>query len=105
MYRGAARPLVRAPPLCPEIHGETGLCGAELSTPDKGAEAERAVVAMAETIRTAFQARGGAERVQLVATGAMTNVALLLSMYPEVAAMVDVSIMGGAHTGGNTSGQ
>ena len=33
---------------------------------------------------------GGGARVHLVATGALTNVALLLALYPEVAAMVEV---------------
>lgn len=34
-------------------------------------------------------------RVALVATGALTNVAVLLIMFPEVASMVDVYFMGG----------
>lgn len=42
------------------------------------------------------------ERVALVATGALTNVALLLILYPEVGAMVDITLMGGAMGMGNT---
>lgn len=42
------------------------------------------------------------ERVALVATGALTNVALLLILYPEVTAMVDITLMGGAMGMGNT---
>lgn len=37
-----------------------------------------------------------------MATGALTNVALLLSLYPEVVHMVDVVIMGGCMGVGNT---
>ena len=36
------------------------------------------------------------EKVQLVATGALTNVALLLILYPEVGRMIDITLMGGA---------
>ena len=42
------------------------------------------------------------ERVALVATGALTNVALLLILYPEVTAMVEITLMGGAMGMGNT---
>lgn len=34
--------------------------------------------------------------MQLVATGALTNVALLLILYPEVGSMIDITLMGGA---------
>jgi inosine-uridine nucleoside N-ribohydrolase len=45
-----------------------------------------------------------APRVALVCTGALTNAALLLSVYPQVAGVVEVFVMGGATTGvGNTS--
>lgn len=36
------------------------------------------------------------EKVQLVAMGALTNVALLLILYPEVCSMIDITLMGGA---------
>ena len=41
-------------------------------------------------------------RVQLVATGALTNVALLLALYPEACGMLEVTLMGGALGVGNT---
>lgn len=34
---------------------------------------------------------GGSKKVSLVATGALTNVALLLSVYPEIQSMIEVS--------------
>jgi hypothetical protein len=46
----------------------------------------------------------GQGRVVLVATGALTNVALLLALYPEVTECLrDIVIMGGAIGIGNTS--
>jgi inosine-uridine nucleoside N-ribohydrolase len=34
---------------------------------------------------------GSSKKVSLVATGALTNVALLLSVYPEIQSMIEVS--------------
>ncbi len=44
----------------------------------------------------------GGQRVDVVATGALTNIAVLFIMYPEVLSMVEVTIMGGALGLGNT---
>ena len=38
----------------------------------------------------------------LVATGSLTNVALLFTLYPEVLPMVEVVFMGGSMGAGNT---
>eukprot|EP00959_Pyramimonas_sp_CCMP1952_P181338 3791627-Pyramimonas_sp.AAC.1 len=46
--------------------------------------------------------RWGGGRVALVATGSLTNVALLLTLYPEVLPMVEVVFMGGSMGAGNT---
>jgi hypothetical protein len=44
------------------------------------------------------------EKVVLVATGSLTNVALLLAVYPEVKDLLkEIVIMGGAIGSGNTS--
>lgn len=40
--------------------------------------------------------------VQLVCTGALTNAALLVLLYPEVVPMIAVTIMGGCMGVGNT---
>ena len=41
-------------------------------------------------------------RVQLVCTGALSNAALLLMLYPEVMPMVEITLMGGCLGIGNT---
>jgi inosine-uridine nucleoside N-ribohydrolase len=46
--------------------------------------------------------RDAGERATLVCTGALTNAALLLSVYPELAPALRVVFMGGAVRGGNT---
>ena len=70
---GADRPLVREPFVAAYVHGETGLDGSELP-PAKGEPiAQHAVDFLAERV-------GG---ITLVATGPLTNVALLLARHPE----------------------
>lgn len=102
---GQGRPLMRAQPLlCPEIHGETGLDGPlggpVLPPAAHGPVEGKAVVVMFERISAAFRESG--VRVRVVATGALTNVALLIILYPEVLAMVEIVLMGGALGVGNT---
>ena len=61
-----------------------------------------AAVEMFERIRSAFRLRQ--QRVRLVATAALTNVALLLTLFPTVVErdMVEVVLMGGCLGVGNT---
>lgn len=97
---GAAKPLLRtAPLLCAEIHGESGLDGPlggpVLPAAPHAALPGKAPVRMFEAIAAAHArlvAAGAADArvVHLVATAALTNVALLLALYPEVADMIEV---------------
>eukprot|EP00927_Polykrikos_kofoidii_P050500 TRINITY_DN44409_c0_g1_i1.p1 TRINITY_DN44409_c0_g1~~TRINITY_DN44409_c0_g1_i1.p1 ORF type:complete len:392 (-),score=62.09 TRINITY_DN44409_c0_g1_i1:89-1195(-) len=113
VFTGAARPLIRGnarfaksdgddadhlPDV--EIHGETGLAGSptmDRYEPAAGViSEEKAVLAMARIILAS------AEPVALVATGSLTNVALLFSLFPEVLEKISVvSLMGGAMGIGN----
>jgi inosine-uridine nucleoside N-ribohydrolase len=84
------------------IHGESGLDGTtllpELTVQDK-VSGKKAVLAMAEGILA--QEKG---ELMLVATGSMTNMALLVSLFPEVVEWVKgVVIMGGAVKVGNVT--
>lgn len=100
VYRGADKPLTRPKRNCPEIHGESGLDGPDIPSAPKGAHPTPAVVAMAEALLSGDPA----DKPTLVATGALTNVALLFSVYPEVIdRLSELVIMGGAYQGlGNT---
>ena len=117
VYAGAARALVRPPRNCPEIHGETGLDrpgGGAVFPPAPpgscgGGESGHGALKLAECLlregrlrKAAFGEDAPGWRPQLVCTGALTNAALALSLYPELAGLVDVVLMGGAWTGGNT---
>ncbi|KAL9578944.1 MAG: hypothetical protein Q9212_005391 [Teloschistes hypoglaucus] len=100
-YAGAAKPLYREAVHAPEFHGTTGLDGTELlpqalvpPVQDCNAIGAMHQALMAESAGTPW----------LVATGALTNVALLFTSYPEVAEHIrGLSIMGGAVGNGFTN--
>ena len=80
------------------VHGETGLDGADLPRAETTIVDEHAI----ELIARMVLARPG--EITLVATGPLTNVALLLERYPDVGpALRDLVIMGGTLAGGNMS--
>jgi inosine-uridine nucleoside N-ribohydrolase len=89
--RGADKPLLRALTVAPEIHGVSGLDGADLPEPAFRGLAEHAADFL---IRTIMESR---EPVTLVPTGPLTNVALALLKEPELARRVRrIVLMGGA---------
>jgi len=89
---GAGRPLVRDPRVAADVHGETGLDGPDLPPPQAEPSPEHAVDFLAERVAGAT----------LIATGPLTNVALLLARYPE-AKPERIVLMGGAIAEGNVT--
>jgi inosine-uridine nucleoside N-ribohydrolase len=89
---GADRPLVREARFAPAVHGETVLDGPDLPPPSVAPAAELAVDVLASRL----------DGVTLVATGPLTNVALLLARYPE-AKPERIVLMGGAIAEGNVT--
>lgn len=89
---GAGRPLVREPRVAADVHGETGLDGPDLPPPQADPSPQHAVDFLAERI----------DGATLVATGPLTNVALLLARYPE-AKPERIVLMGGAIAEGNVT--
>jgi inosine-uridine nucleoside N-ribohydrolase len=88
---GAGRPLVRERSVAAEVHGQTGLDGPDLPPAARAPVREHAI----DWIADALSAHPGA--VTLVATGPLTNVALLLARHPDCADKLDrVVLMGGA---------
>jgi inosine-uridine nucleoside N-ribohydrolase len=95
---GADRPLVRERTTAAHVHGETGLDGPALPPPVKSPVDRHAVEFLAERIAAAPTA------VTLIATGPLTNVALLLASHPEAAARLErVVLMGGSIAEGNVT--
>ena len=94
---GADRPLVRAQETAAETHGESGLDGPELPEPTRTLDPRHGVQLLIDTVRA--HAPG---ELTLVATGALTNLALAARLAPDIVPRVrEVVLMGGSTTGGN----
>lgn len=96
VHSGAARPLVVEPRFAGFVHGESGLDGADLPPPGRGADSTDAVGFIIETVR----ANPG---TFVVATGPLTNIALALRAAPDlVDDVAGISLMGGGTFGNRT---
>ena len=105
VHSGAQHPLVNELREATNIHGQSGLAGAELAPPSRPPTSEDAVDFLAETIATehANGANGG-RGLWLIVTGPMTNVALAFTRDAGLAAKISgVSFMGGSTHVGNWS--
>ena len=95
---GAAGPLVRPLHVASEVHGESGLEGADLPVATVAARPEGAI----ELLRATLEAAPAP--VTIAAVGPLTNIALLLRTHPDVAERIaSLRIMGGAIGEGNTT--
>ncbi|KAI5814762.1 Inosine/uridine-preferring nucleoside hydrolase domain-containing protein, partial [Pyronema omphalodes] len=93
VYSGARKPFSRPAVHAPDIHGSSGIDGTSLlPIPITTHSTTNAIVAMYNAIMSTPP-----QTCALVATGTLTNIALLFATFPETAAHVrEVSIMGGA---------
>ncbi|GHI00450.1 ribonucleoside hydrolase RihC [Neobacillus kokaensis] len=94
---GADRPLIKAPIDASDIHGESGMGGYDFEEPSYDLLLkENAVNAMYNVIMSSE------EPVTLVPIAPLTNIALLLKLYPEVKDNIaEIVMMGGSTTRGN----
>ncbi len=96
VYKGAAHPLEIDLKTAEHAHGGNGLGGAVIPASDAPEERKDGIEAMYECIKK------HAHDMVLVATGPLTDVALLLRRYPDVVEYLDLlAIMGGGVTKGN----
>ncbi|HET6530229.1 MAG TPA: nucleoside hydrolase [Actinoplanes sp.] len=95
---GCERPLVNELVVADDIHGASGLDGPDLDVPVAETAGVHAVQLMRQLIEES------AEPVTLVATGPLTNVALLLHTHPAIMSRVRrIVFMGGSTDRGNTT--
>ena len=96
MAKGRSGPLVAKTMNAPTVHGESGLDGPALPEPAVSPQSMTAVELMAKVLSES------AERVTLVPTGPLTNVAALLLSHPELKPNIErISLMGGGIAHGN----
>lgn len=96
VFRGSAAPL-RRPRTHPNVHGRSGLDGAELPVSQRQPETMDAIDFIA-------QQASRLEAVSIIATGPLTNLARALSQYPHIeSGIASLSIMGGTAGRGNTT--
>ncbi|HRW33446.1 MAG TPA: nucleoside hydrolase [Thermotogota bacterium] len=96
--RGASKPLIRTQIVAPDIHGESGLEGANLPNPQLKEDSRSAVQFIAEKVRE-FEGE-----VTLCAVGPLTNIATFFLTYPDLVLKIkEVVIMGGGIAFGNTT--
>ncbi|MFD4138670.1 nucleoside hydrolase [Streptomyces sp. NPDC058572] len=93
---GCARPLVQPLLVADDVHGTSGMDGPQFPEPTVDAVPDHAVDLM-HRILTEHP-----EPVTLVPTAPLTNIALLLTRYPDCAARIrEIVLMGGSTKGGN----
>jgi len=96
--RGCEKPLCRELRIAADVHGESGLDGADLGIPGFESDRRHAVELMRDILEKSD------EKVSIIVTGPMTNVAILLALYPRLSNKIDcISFMGGSVYGGNTT--
>jgi len=97
VYDGAARPLLREPSYAYFFHGSDGMGGMNYPKPKRTPETMPAVDALIEAVR----AHPG--EITLVTLGPLTNIALALSLAPDLKDKISVCYMmaGAACTVGN----
>lgn len=93
---GASAPLIKKYADAADVHGESGMDGWQFPDIKTDVLPEHAVVAMRNVLMSS------PEKITIVATGAFTNIALLIRMYPEVLPKIaQIVLMGGTLGKGN----
>lgn len=93
---GAGNPLIRELQIAPEIYGKSGLDGSELPPPVFEPSPKGAMQLMEESILASD------EKITLVSTGPLTNIAALFLTVPEIKEKIErITLTGGSAVGGN----
>ena len=96
VYRGSEKPLFRDLIIADYVHGKTGLDGTDLPEPAFKPGEGSAIHAIGHIIKTST------EKITLVATGPLTNIAGFLLLFPSLKSKVkEIVLMGGSMSRGN----
>ena len=95
---GASNPIIKEVEVCEAIHGESGLDGFDFPDLEIDFDSRHAVDFIIETILKSD------EKITMVTTGPMTNLALAIRMEPNILNNIkEVVIMGGSYSNGNVT--
>jgi inosine-uridine nucleoside N-ribohydrolase len=104
IIKGQEHPILKAAQICPEIHGTSGL---DTKTPfplpaiTKQPIPKKAILHLSQVLLDELAAQ---EQITIICTGALTNIALLLLLFPETKpAIKEIVFLGGAIGLGNIS--
>lgn len=78
VFAGYEKPLMRELIIAPEVHGESGIDGPQLPAPKTRVQKEHAVTYLINTLRRSQ------EKVTLISTGPLTNIAAALLGAPDI---------------------
>ncbi|WP_020605974.1 pyrimidine-specific ribonucleoside hydrolase RihA [Spirosoma spitsbergense] len=96
VYKGCDKPLFRNLIIADYVHGEMGLDGPSLPEPTHQPESQSAVEAIARILMDS------PEKITIVPTGPLTNIATFLLAYPHLKPKIErISLMGGGAFRGN----
>lgn len=96
VYAGCPRPLLKPLTTAEDIHGATGLQGADLPEPQTTQRTQHSVNILIETLLNT------AEPITIAALGPLTNIAIALIQSPQIAKNIEqLVIMGGSMGQGN----
>ncbi|GAB2525950.1 nucleoside hydrolase [Spirosoma aerophilum] len=96
VYRGSDKPLFRKLIIADKVHGEMGMDGPVLPEPTLQHHPLSALEAMAQILAESD------EKITIVPTGPLTNVATFLLAYPHLKPKIErISLMGGGAFRGN----
>lgn len=98
--RGMEGPIVKEALSAGEIHGENGLGQCEFPEAAGAVLEEHAVLFLYRTIKELPKGK----KVTMIATGPLTNIAMLLKLFPKAKEKIlEIIFMGGAAMGGNVT--
>ncbi|GAB3690199.1 pyrimidine-specific ribonucleoside hydrolase RihA [Spirosoma flavus] len=96
VYKGCEKPLFRELIIADYVHGEMGMDGPTLPEPTLRPESLSAVEAIAQILTES------SEKITIVPTGPLTNIATFLLAYPHLKDKIEqISLMGGGAFRGN----
>jgi purine nucleosidase len=98
VFAGCDRPLVIRPVRAEHVHGKTGIDGIEIFEPAMPLQDMHATDFIVQQVRSS-----GPEKLTIVATAPLTNIAVALQKAPDIAGSIErIVLMGGAmREGGN----